>query len=440
MHTVVGIVSAASKQYFSKVLSFEPMMTQGENGAPHTQWRVTEVCDIGKRIVTSEDAMEDLHLEGMDDMELAKSIDAQLAGDCEFPKSPDWVRDFVHCKGSATSRSSIVLSAAKSSDSSCNASNSEMLHSIHSGGSYMSGTGKNLHGLSFSQIQRLFPCHVVFNSRLVVVQMGQQMGRFMEGFGVGERMNEHFAVTTPNVSWSKRWDDLEAICTAQPEFEIVSLARRSRQGNGISFSGPLSFSDDGQFAIFLCCPNVRSFDDMYDYKVSMTDMAAYGCRLQMVLQEDHLIHAQETTARLQRLTEEVNAEKEKTVKLMQDVAEKAEEALATKKTFVRYVSHEIRTPLTVAKLGLMLVDKEVESALGSSNEKESEILAHLKDCEQSLDIAVSILDDLLSYEKLESGIYELFKDVVPAVSFVETSIRMFSIQVSVYSAVVLFPA
>jgi signal transduction histidine kinase len=260
------------------------------------------------------------------------------------------------------------------------------------------------------------------------------MGRFMEGFGVGERMNVHFTVTTPNVSWNKRWEDLEAICTAQPEFEITSRARRSRQGNGISFSGPLSFSDDGKFAIFLCCPNVRNLDEMYDYKISMTDMAAYGCRLQMVLQEDHLIHAQETASRMQRLTEAVNAEKEKSVQLMQDVADKAEEALATKKTFVRYVSHEIRTPLTVAKLGLMLVNKEVEAKLGAT-EPESEIGAHIKDCEQSLDVAVSILDDLLSYEKLESGIYELFRDVVPAVSFVEQAIRMFSIQVRKHNIV-----
>jgi signal transduction histidine kinase len=59
----------------------------------------------------------------------------------------------------------------------------------------------------------------------------------------------------------------------------------------------------------------------------------------------------------------------------------------------------------------------------------AECLRNVRECQDSIDVAVSILNDLLSYEKLESGIMTLYREVVPAASFIESTLAPFSLQV-----------
>jgi signal transduction histidine kinase len=108
---------------------------------------------------------------------------------------------------------------------------------------------------------------------------------------------------------------------------------------------------------------------------------------------------------------------------MKLAADTAEASLATKKTFVRYVSHEIRTPLSISKLGLDLILEEV-GQLGSSTAMCS-LKSTVNECRQSMDVAVSILDDLLNYEKLEGGIMDIYRIFVPVVDFVDKTLRPF---------------
>lgn len=435
---LVGIVMAASKEYFSKVLLFEPLQSQGVDDCSHTSWRVTEVAEIGD---TARTHLIDEHpnVDGIDDIEIRLDQEeeddwAEGDGGGATERDPSsWAQSFADTDLSSGTSPQSMSPLARSITSEMSSSEARPCCF-----QCQRSLSKELHGLSFSQMHRLFPCHVVFNSRLKIVQMGERMRRFVPGINVGEKMDQFFRVCTPNLSWQKEWEAMEAISSVSPDFEIVTHSP-SEGRRQLSFSGPLSFSDNGKFAVFLCSPNIHSLAEMVDHKISMSDMDAYGCRLQMVLQKDSLAHAQETARHMAMLTEEVRLEKEKTVRLMQEVADRAEEALATKKTFVRYVSHEIRTPLTVAKLGLNLLEKEVSSRGQSSVTQETNLDAvdiseeqvgnYIGDCQQSLDIAVSILDDLLSYEKLESGIYELFRDVVPAEPFIRNSLKMFNIQV-----------
>eukprot|EP01036_Dinobryon_divergens_P035079 gene35079-45408_t len=70
-----------------------------------------------------------------------------------------------------------------------------------------------------------------------------------------------------------------------------------------------------------------------------------------------------------------------------------------KRNFVRFVSHEIRTPLNSVCLGLDLIHKEmVKDGCGTEG------LETLSDVKEAVDISIDILNDLLSYEKLEAGI------------------------------------
>ena len=93
--------------------------------------------------------------------------------------------------------------------------------------------------------------------------------------------------------------------------------------------------------------------------------------------------------------------------------------------YVRYISHELRTPLNAAFLGLKLLTSEMKA---SKDPRDIERYDTLCDVNMSCTTAVSILDDLLCYEKLDSGILELHKEEVIIAPFLGDCISMFSAQ------------
>ena len=105
--------------------------------------------------------------------------------------------------------------------------------------------------------------------------------------------------------------------------------------------------------------------------------------------------------------------------------------------FVRYVSHEIRTPLNTACLGLQYLQDEltvkkshgVESSSMMSGAKASALNEIVEQIHCSCDIAVNILNDLLTYEKLEGGILESHMKRVCVWSLLRETIRLFQLQV-----------
>ena len=99
--------------------------------------------------------------------------------------------------------------------------------------------------------------------------------------------------------------------------------------------------------------------------------------------------------------------------------------LDSKKSYVRHISHELRTPLNTAFLGLKLLTSELKA---SSDPKEIERYDTLCDVNLSCAAAVDILNDLLCYEKLDSGILELHKEDVPILPFLSDCLTMFSVQ------------
>ena len=92
---------------------------------------------------------------------------------------------------------------------------------------------------------------------------------------------------------------------------------------------------------------------------------------------------------------------------------------------MRYISHELRTPLNTAFLGLKLLTNELKI---SKSPRDVERYDTLCDVNMSCMAAVDILNDLLCYEKLESGILELHKENITVVPFLNDCISMFSVQ------------
>jgi len=93
--------------------------------------------------------------------------------------------------------------------------------------------------------------------------------------------------------------------------------------------------------------------------------------------------------------------------------------LDTKRRFVRFISHEIRTPMNTVRLGLKLLEMEMESVGKQVGEGSHESLVALlresldswsqltADILGNSDSAVDVLNDLLNYDKIESGTLRL---------------------------------
>jgi signal transduction histidine kinase/CheY-like chemotaxis protein len=95
---------------------------------------------------------------------------------------------------------------------------------------------------------------------------------------------------------------------------------------------------------------------------------------------------------------------------------KLEADLAIKKSFVRYISHELRTPLSIAISGLDLLNEQLND--GAPIE---ELVAMIKDIKSPCLSGVAILNNLLDFEKLDSGLTVLeATDQDPGVFFEST--------------------
>ena len=71
-----------------------------------------------------------------------------------------------------------------------------------------------------------------------------------------------------------------------------------------------------------------------------------------------------------------------------------------KKSYVRYISHEMRTPLNAATLGLNMLVTQLKKK-NNPTVADEELCDSIKDIQLACSTAVDILNDLLSFEKLE---------------------------------------
>ena len=91
--------------------------------------------------------------------------------------------------------------------------------------------------------------------------------------------------------------------------------------------------------------------------------------------------------------------------------------------FMRYISHEMRTPLNVACLGIKILRGELER-LGLLSLLETAI-----DTEKSCKTAVDILNDMLLFDKIVSGLMTLEKRLIDPVDFIAKVLGPFHLQV-----------
>ena len=99
--------------------------------------------------------------------------------------------------------------------------------------------------------------------------------------------------------------------------------------------------------------------------------------------------------------------------------------LEAKKQYLRYISHEVRTPLNAAFLGLRFLRDEMRD---DTSARDRDRYDTVKDIQSSCLTAIDILNDLLCFDKLESGILDLHKTDEKVVPFLTACLGMFSAQ------------
>jgi signal transduction histidine kinase/CheY-like chemotaxis protein len=125
--------------------------------------------------------------------------------------------------------------------------------------------------------------------------------------------------------------------------------------------------------------------------------------------------------------------------LMRHEAQQRKSILEMKRRFIRFISHEIRTPLNTVCMGLELLESELEEAGNDTPEvvdQEKKITENdvafwhsvTNDIKENAHIAVAVLNDVLNYDKIETGTLKLELRKVVIWDFVGTEVSHFQIQ------------
>mmetsp|Transcript_26755 Transcript_26755/g.26995 ORF Transcript_26755/g.26995 Transcript_26755/m.26995 type:complete len:805 (-) Transcript_26755:241-2655(-) len=101
------------------------------------------------------------------------------------------------------------------------------------------------------------------------------------------------------------------------------------------------------------------------------------------------------------------------------------QTLAARKAFVNYISHEIRTPLNVVLSGVTVLEKNLEHGEYMTADDR---LDTLHDIRNACDIAVDLLSEMLTYDKIESKNMTLEMNEFHVKDFIKECIRPFYMQ------------
>ena len=119
---------------------------------------------------------------------------------------------------------------------------------------------------------------------------------------------------------------------------------------------------------------------------------------------------------------------------MRKVLHKMEE----KEAFIRYISHEIRTPLNTVFLGMSYIKDELIGIAPLVSEYVEPILDTVNEVNSCCEVALSIVNDLLTFDKLEEGKMAIEVQETEIERYVTETIKPFEIQAREKSITITF--
>ena len=106
--------------------------------------------------------------------------------------------------------------------------------------------------------------------------------------------------------------------------------------------------------------------------------------------------------------------------------------MVAKRNIIRFLSHEMRTPLYAVNMGLMVIKKELADPNNNNihDDIRNEVLNVVDEIDSACNTSLDILNDLLTYEKIDAGILILEKEIIDLFSILHKSLRPYLLQVS----------
>mmetsp|Transcript_953 Transcript_953/g.2067 ORF Transcript_953/g.2067 Transcript_953/m.2067 type:complete len:1145 (-) Transcript_953:360-3794(-) len=401
---VEGMIREVARGFFKTSITFERVVTEGVNGSKFTSWKLhgdkplaaSSGRSSNSHAVMSEAATR--HWKSMDQsLPTVEEIDHEVS--CDLSDEED-ESDNEHGRGFAIRNA--PSSAALQHSLSAPSLNAQFADSPT---------------LSNRQMKELFPFCIVFDQKMVISDCGHSLVEILGRSAVGESLSAVLNVNKP-AGEVDTWSNFLQLYKVANNF---SSEVKNCNGSILKLNGIISLSDDCRTGFYMCHADIRSFQEMKNASLRPRHLSTQAFGIEYLLQEEQMLAASRD---LMKLKNEVDRQTALAAKLRKEIGiqgtKLATQSLQNRRTFVRYIGHEIRTPLTVVKLGLKLALADART-LGASED----FINNISDCEDSVDVAVAILNDLLAYEKLDSGILEMFKEIIVVVPFVIRSLRPF---------------
>lgn len=275
-------------------------------------------------------------------------------------------------------------------------------------------------GLSPQNTSAIFPFHFVINQDMKIIQVGKKLSplllnKSIHSFDsiINHHVDEFLSIhQLPFAEWT--WRKVEELSEVSIELKVGNHSPEMILRGSIVILDPSV--DDEKFtkekcAMFLVSPRVLHSTELHQAHLHISDIPIHNFQRDVILLGDHLKNETELGVKLDQLSKRLKQEQRISI-----------ESLKTKRCFVRYVSHEIRSPLNITLLGLQYLENELKSIAKPG------LMEIFDDVKSSCSIAVKILNELLLYEKIESGILALNRVEMPASIFVDQSLKSLKLQ------------
>ena len=179
-------------------------------------------------------------------------------------------------------------------------------------------------GLTFNQLQIVFPFHIRIDSSFIITQVGKRLGNLFpinETTGkpicIGKHINDFFNVLSPSrIAWN--YNILKMSCHMTFSFDLKSTDNMTIKKlpliGGIVVSNPKEDPcGDELSALFLLNLRVKYTDELHTMGYGWSDLTPYGFQKELILTAESLKKEIDSSQKLENLTKSLKEEKSKTM-------------------------------------------------------------------------------------------------------------------------------
>jgi signal transduction histidine kinase/CheY-like chemotaxis protein len=369
---VVGIVEELATYEFKIDVKLNQLELQDEDGAKFTTWRISAIDESQKWKLSPQDKKLDMNVVNFDNVKMPN-------------KCPYSGRTFS--KKTRSPQSSVSPDDDSDSSQDC----------------LKPAANKDVLGLTLSNLQTVFPFHVLVDRDFVVLQVGNSLPSSLNRSSkelTGQKIGDILEISRPVLGSAWDWKALSKL--ADQHFFLAPLSHQegprtlhtkvSMVDSAIHFKGSM-IKIAGDKVMFVLCPNVRNVGELNQMGLKMSDLS--------LSQRDAVFLGEYITQEVEKAHELDKLRIQYGTRDITDVIEakkRADQASMQKSDFIAVMAHEIRTPLHQVIGCIELLEHTTLSL------EQSGLVDLMQNSAFSL---MAVINDLLDYTKIEAGKMEL---------------------------------